>query len=1152
MTTISSTGSSIVTGSTSTTVLFVTAKSEGTGEVREVLENYSLLSVKSATTGQDALDQLTDNEADINCIVTSYTLPDSDIDGISLLEAVQSRSPEIPVIVYGSPDNGASPGPAERALQAGAADYLHVETGNDRTTDLAKRIEHSIRLVQHTQQSQTFHQAIEHAGHSIYITDTDGIIQYVNPAFEEITGYSEDEAIGKNPRILQSGEYDDAFYEDLWETILSGSVWNCEMVNERKNGDRYIVNQTIAPITNQNGEITYFIAVNDDITDQREVEQELQETTQYLESIIEASPNPIIAIDTDGVVDVWNPAAEQLFGYTEKEVVGESLLSTSVIPDDKQDEFNDRINQVLEGNSFTGAENKRQTKDGEWVDLFGATAPIRDADGEVTGVMVVLQDITERKERERELAEERQFIETTLDTLPDIFYVISPEGEFLRWNDELPAVTGYTNTEIEQMNVLDFFEGEDIGHVQAFIEEVVETETAKIEADLITKDGAAIPYASHAHRLTDPEGDLVGICGISRDISEQKEHKQALQSTKERFQSIFETSNDAILVFDPDQDTIRMANPRASELLGYSHNELVSAIGPSDIHPHNLDEFHTLVADVIEKDRGRRELTCKHQTNKYVPTEVSAAQIEFNDRPHILASLRDISERKDRERTIKTLHEATKDLQTTETVEEVFETAVEAAQKVLDMPMTICWQRDDQKEILKPIAGTQSAFDQDPISLTPDDPEWELFEQGNTIPYKVADVRPGLPLEKSLLFPIKDKAMIGAGDPDVHAYEEYLIEAGRILVSHIEAALNRLEWTTRIKQRNQELETLHERTDFTLEVTDSIVWAVDPDASDVTMIRGPIGSVFGVESGEPSQKDKTKGLTQAEAQSLFENVFHPDDRPTVKQVYEAVQRGERDTFTIEFRTNPDSGEIRWLKADAYLKTNDDSRRLVGLTTDITDLKRREQELQRQNERLSEFASVISHDLRNPVSLARGQLQVARDDSDSDQLDKVEQTLNHMDDLIDNVRKLAQRGQVISDPESTDLDHVATNAWLLLGEEPDDLIIENDLGTITADEDRLWDLFKNLFENSLEHGGDDVTVRVGRLDDRQGFYVEDDGPGIPETDIDNIFESGYSSADDGMGFGLTIVRQIVDAHGWEIAVANGKNDGARFEITTSVQ
>jgi PAS domain S-box-containing protein len=123
---------------------------------------------------------------------------------------------------------------------------------------------------------QMFREAVEQTGHAVVVTDTDGIIEYVNPAFEELTGYDRKDAIGNTPAMLKSGHHSQAFYEDLWNTILSGEVWEGEIVNEGKNDQRFVVHETISPIKGRDGEIQVFVGIQNDITAQRLREQQLK------------------------------------------------------------------------------------------------------------------------------------------------------------------------------------------------------------------------------------------------------------------------------------------------------------------------------------------------------------------------------------------------------------------------------------------------------------------------------------------------------------------------------------------------------------------------------------------------------------------------------------------------------------------------------------------------------------------------------------------------------------------------------------------------------------------------------------------------------------------------------------------------------------
>jgi PAS domain S-box-containing protein len=227
-----------------------------------------------------------------------------------------------------------------------------------------------------------------------------------------------------------------------------------------------------------------------------------------------------------------------------------------------------------------------------------------------------------------------------------------------------------------------------------------------------------------------------------------------------------------------------------------------------------------------------------------------------------------------------------------------------------------------------------------------------------------------------------------------------------------------------------------------------------------------------------------------------------------------------------------------------------------------ELRRREEQLQRENDRLDEFASIVSHDLRNPLNVATGRLDLASEDCDCRHVDDAADALERMETIIEDVLALAREGETVDAGDPVDLSRVVERCWANVDTDGAELRLVDD-PTIRADESRLGRAFENLFRNAVEHGptgnrtesgdpGDapDVVVSVGALtgDDGvpQGFYVEDDGVGVPAEERDQVFEAGYSM-DAGTGFGLRIVRDIVEAHGWTIDLTDAADGGARFEI-----
>ena len=213
--------------------------------------------------------------------------------------------------------------------------------------------------------------------------------------------------------------------------------------------------------------------------------------------------------------------------------------------------------------------------------------------------------------------------------------------------------------------------------------------------------------------------------------------------------------------------------------------------------------------------------------------------------------------------------------------------------------------------------------------------------------------------------------------------------------------------------------------------------------------------------------------------------------------------------------------------------------------DISEIKQQEQVLERQNERLEEFASVVSHDLRNPLNVAQGRIKLAKEECDTDHIDPAERGIERSLDLIEDMLELARAGQEVSDTEPVEVADLAHSCWETVETDDATVVVELE-STIQADRNRLRQLLENLSRNAVEHGGGDVTVRIGSLP--EGFYVEDDGPGIADDERESVWESGYSNEEDGTGLGLSIVKQIIESHDWDVRITNGSEGGARFEIT----
>jgi signal transduction histidine kinase len=207
----------------------------------------------------------------------------------------------------------------------------------------------------------------------------------------------------------------------------------------------------------------------------------------------------------------------------------------------------------------------------------------------------------------------------------------------------------------------------------------------------------------------------------------------------------------------------------------------------------------------------------------------------------------------------------------------------------------------------------------------------------------------------------------------------------------------------------------------------------------------------------------------------------------------------------------------------------------------------ERELEEQNERLDRFASKLAHELRNPVMIGQIYSQQVPREAAPEAVEYVREAFDRIEDMVDMLLVLTRGQEMMGDVTTVQLEGISREAWADVNAPSASLRVTGE-HAVQADETYLRHFFRNLFENAVKHGGEDVTVTVGELPD--GFYVADDGPGIPPDEQEKAFEAGYTTASDcgGTGLGLAYVAEFVDIYDWECAVGESANGGARFEFT----
>ena len=347
----------------------------------------------------------------------------------------------------------------------------------------------------------------------------------------------------------------------------------------------------------------------------------------------------------------------------------------------------------------------------------------------------------------------------------------------------------------------------------------------------------------------------------------------------------------------------------------------------------------------------------------------------------------------------------------------------------------------------------------------------------------------------------------------------------RTLADAVVSAIESRRTQTKLRQRTNELQRIYDTVPAMITRKD--------DANRILRVNHAVTDYL------DRPRESIEGQTAWELFDEYGTEFQQMDQSV-------IESGEPIKGLIEQLPTP-SGQERWLKTDVvpYCDEYGAIDGVLVISEDITELKDRERQLARQNERLDRFISVVAHDLRNPLGVASGRVRLAQADPEGGHLAVVQTAHERMATLIDDLLTLARQGQSVSERSPIALADAVRDSWTTA--ETHDAVLNDDVsGLIRADPGRLQQLLENLFRNSVEHGGHDVTVTVGLGAD--GFYIEDDGPGVPADRRESVFEPGHSTTPSGTGFGLSIVREIANAHGWTITVTEGSAGGARFEIT----
>jgi PAS domain S-box-containing protein len=388
----------------------------------------------------------------------------------------------------------------------------------------------------------------------------DGMITSWNPAAQRIFGYTEKEALGKTMSIIGAPENINEFREII-DKIKSGeTVEHYETRRQKKDGTLISVSVTVSPVRNEEGRLIGLSSIDRDITLQQEASRyalAIDENLRFLAAIVQSSEDAIISEALDGTITSWNPAAEKMFGYSEKEALGKPM--TIIGPSDRVDEFKLIIDRIKKGQNVERYETQRKRKNGSLVDVLVTVSPVRDETGRLIGLSAIDRDITAQKQASQYA---RSLIEASLDPL----VTISADGKITDVNEATIKVTGASRSDLIGTDFANYFtepEKAREGYNQVFAKGYVTDYPLTIRHS----DGKLTDVLYNASVYKDVAGNVLGVFAAARDITAQKQASQYARS-------LIEASLDPLVTISPD-GKITDVNEATSKVTGVSRERLI-------------------------------------------------------------------------------------------------------------------------------------------------------------------------------------------------------------------------------------------------------------------------------------------------------------------------------------------------------------------------------------------------------------------------------------------------------------------------------------------------------------------------------------------------------------------------------------------------
>jgi PAS domain S-box-containing protein len=977
--------------------------------------------------------------------------------------------------------------------------------------------------------------AVEQAADAVIMTDAEGKIEYVNPAFTAMTGYTREEALGEYPRILKSGRQPQEFYCELWATIASGRVWHGEVINRRKDGRLYTEEMQITPVAAPSGEIVSYIAIKRDVTERRTAE----EAQRFLAAIVESSEDAIIGQDLEGNILTWNPAAERLFQYPSREAIGKHV-SILVAPERTEDLARLR-QQVLEGHSFPQYECLFIRQDGSSFQGSITLFPVRDPAGMVTATSCMVRDVTQ----ERAAEQARALLASIVEYSEDAISAADMHGTILTWNRAAEKLLGYSAAEMIGKNaaVLGPNSTEEVRRCLEIIgrgQHVPPFETARR-----TKNGQRIDASVAVSPVRNPAGEVVGASAIIRNIGPRLIAERRLRESEGLFREIFTHAPFGMCVGGFDGSFLQVNAPLC-QMLGYSEAELLGRNVREISHPDDID------STLARLEQLRRDPSqCLEAEKRYIHRDggevwarirLSPVQDASGAALYVVVHVEDITER---QRT-----------------EEALQESEQRFRNIADSSPTMLWVTDAKGD-LEFVNRMMIDFGGAPVEqaqgmgwqnfLHPDDAQQYVESFARAVRERTA---------------FRTEVRVRRADGEwrwLGCYGTPRFSPGREFLGHVGLSS---DITDRLKSQ-QALRSSEEKFREFAENIREVFWMVPPSCEEILYVSPAYEQIW----------ERSRESLYQNPMSWFDPV-HPEDREAAHAIF--VRQMEGEPVESIYRIHTPSGQEKWIRDRAFPIRDQDGQiiRLAGIAEDITERKQHEAELIQAREEAdaanrakSRFLANMSHEIRTPMNGVIGMIQLLMDTQLSAEQrqyltvahDSARVLLALIDDILD-LSKI-EAGKIVLEHLSFSLREVVDAVVQVLslqaaakGLKFSARVAAAIPGLLVGDAHRLRQVLTNLAANAIkftERG--EVTLAAELESRREGrvsihFAITDTGIGIRPEQVSRLF-SAFTQADasttrkyGGTGLGLAISKQLVEMMGGTIGADSAEGGGSRFWFT----